>query len=836
MSLRSLRYKPDIAILLLGLALLCAHIALQPGRLQQLLPVEVKQLTLTIFYDGNNDDVSVRTFVPLNSNRQSVIHQQVQAAPLDYRQEQTDAGLVAVWDGEDISGRHQITYRASLVLQGLSYQIPNDLTIPTGYSSAFAQYLAATDSIQVQHPEIAQLWQRIKPEDEQNLGAVLQSIFDFTYGELATVPFKGLTDAVTALRLRQASCNGKSRLFVALARLNNIPARLVGGVILNGGAKKTSHQWLEVYVERHWVPMGPTNGHFAELPVNYLTLYYGDEVLFSHTRNINFDYEFETSSKRVATGVQTAIAAPQQRDKLNLAALLASLGMDEQTASIFLLFPLCALCITFFRNVVGLQSFGIFMPMLIAAACRYTGLTLGLIAFTVVMVVAFSMTRLLEKAHLLKIPRLAAVITVVTITFLAVVGTLDLTENRIELGIVALFPVVIIAFTAERLQHMVEDNNWLDAIKSSVGTLLLIFFCYALFSSLLLRGSFALFPALFLLVLALQIFIGRWTGVRVGEFWRFKKIIRTGSGQLMSMNARNRNWVLAKNDKQWMQIANDKLATKRQLQTLHIPVPATLAHYETRLDCQRLGSDIENLSSFAIKPSRGSRGQGILIITGKNAEYWFDATGNKYSLANIDRHVQEILAGTFAPMGRADQAFIEPLLQQTGELYQASPFGLSDIRIVLAEGEPLACMWRVPTRASNGKANLHQGAVGVAIDTVSGVSQRAELAGKTVTRHPDTDSELIGIRIPDWDDCIAIGKRCYRAIPLSYLGVDICIDAQLGPLVLEVNARPGLEIQNVKGRGLQDLFLPFEKSPPVFVSAESGDENLESWQGQERPA
>ena len=841
MLLRSLHQKPDIAIFLLGLVLLFAHVASNPGRLQQLLPVEVKQLTLNIVYDGNNDDISISTYVPLNSNRQTVIHQQVQSAPLDYRQEQTEAGMVALWDGEDVIGRHQITYKASLVLQGLEYSIPDNLTIPASYPPAFDQYLQATDAIQVNHSEIAQLWRQIKPDDDQNVSSVLRAIFNFTYSDLETVPFKGLTDALTALRLKQASCNGKSRLFVALARLNNIPARLVGGVILEGGQKKTSHQWLEVYVERHWVPMGPTNGYFAELPSNYLTLYYGDEVLFTHTRNINFDYSFDSSSKRVASGVQAAIASPQQRDKLNLTALLAGLGMDEQTASIFLLFPLCALCITFFRNVVGLQSFGIFMPMLIAAACRYTGLPLGLIAFLAVMLVAFLMHRLLERARLLKIPRLAAVITVVTITFLSIVAVMDVAKTRLELGIVALFPVVIIAFTAERLQHMVEDNNWYDAVKTSVGTLLLIFLCYALFSSLILRGSFALYPALFVIVLALQIFIGRWTGVRVGEFWRFKNIIRAGSGQVMSMNARNRDWVMAKNDKQWMHIANDKLATKEKLRALHIPVPDTIAHYDNRIDCQHLSDDIKELHSFVIKPNRGSRGHGILVITGKNNDAWFDASGNKLTAANIDRHVQEILAGTFAPMGRTDEAFIEPLIRQAPALDRISNLGLSDIRIVLSDGKPLACMWRVPTKESSGKANLHQGAVGVAIDTNTGVSLRAERAGKSIEKHPDSGESLVGITLPHWQEIIAIAKRCYRAVPLSYLGVDICIDAKAGPLVLEVNARPGLEIQNVKGRGLQDLFLQFEQEQIATENAgtatlANSEEQAPGFTAQERPA
>ncbi len=811
MLINSLRNKPDIWIFIAGISLLIAHLLSQPERLALLLPVEIKQFNLDMYYQGNGDDIAISTFVPQNSNRQTVIQTQVQSSPLDYQQEETEAGLLARWGGTDIQGKHKIHYQASLLLQGLEYSIPSDLTIPVSHPPSLDNYLIETDAIQVSHPDIKKLWQSIKPDDERNTLAVLQAIFQFTDEQLETVPFKGLTDALTALRLKQASCNGKSRLFVALARLNNIPARLVGGVILESGEKKTSHQWVEVYLERHWVPMGPTNGYFAQLPSNFLTLYRGDEVLFRRTANIDFDYLFDVRSKRVAAGVQAALSAPQQQDKFNLSVLLTSLGMDERTASIFLLFPLCALCITFFRNVVGVQSFGIFMPMLIAAACRYTGIGLGLSAFAAVMLVAFAMHRILEKARMLKIPRLAAVITVVTIAFLIMISFMDITQSRLELGIVALFPVVIIAFTAERLQHMVEDNNWRDALLSTAGTLLLILLCYALFSSLLLRGGFALYPQLFIIVLALQIFIGRWTGVRVGEFWRFKRLIHGGHGQVMSMNARNRDWVMGKNDKQWMQVANDKLATKEQLTQYQIPVPATLLSYQSRIDCQQLDSDIKDLNTFVVKPNNGSRGQGILVICGRQEDAWFDASGRRLSAANISRHVQEILAGTFSPMGRSDQAFIEPLIQQHHSLNAVANFGLSDIRIVLSDGKPLACMWRIPTKGSDGKANLHQGAIGAAIDTDTGVITRAESQGQTIDAHPDTGVSIVGLEMPYWPEIINISKRCYKAIPLAYLGVDICIDAESGPLVLEVNARPGLEIQNVKGRGLRDLFLAFEK-------------------------
>ena len=100
---------------------------------------------------------------------------------------------------------------------------------------------------------------------------------------LESRPFKGTTDALTALRLGEASCNGRSRLFVALARRAHVPARLVGGIILENGTKRVGHQWVEAWVAGRWVPFCPTNGWFAEIPAHYLTLYHGDRAAFSRT-------------------------------------------------------------------------------------------------------------------------------------------------------------------------------------------------------------------------------------------------------------------------------------------------------------------------------------------------------------------------------------------------------------------------------------------------------------------------------------------------------------------------------------------------------------------------
>ena len=177
-------------------------------------------------------------------------------------------------------------------------------------------------------------------------------------------------------------------------------------------------------------------------------------------------------------------------------------------------------------------------------------------------------------------------------------------------------------------------------------------------------------------------------------------------------------------------------------------------------------------------------------------------SGRSLTLGDINHHLCEILAGSFSQSGAEDIAFVEPMLMQHSALNQLADMGLSDIRVILHDQQVISAMLRMPTSLSNGKANLHQGAIGLAIDLDSGEVTHASMKGRSIHRHPDTHAPLIGFTLPHWQETLSIARRASQAIPLGYIGVDICVDQQLGPLVLEVNGRPGIEIQNVQKRGL----------------------------------
>ncbi len=804
-KIKAILLRPDYLTLILALILLAWHLKQIPFSIKPLLPENVHNYTVSMTFETGEDEIEVKTFLPENNDRQKIINESIYSRDMEYSSIENNSGRIASWSGTDEA--NSIIYRALIKTSAVHYQIDKKLKIRKKPSSDLSEALKETDVVQISHPEIQTLWKTIKPSNPANAFDTLQAIFNYTHKNIQGAPFKGTTDALTALRLGQASCNGKSRLFTALARLNGLPSRLVGGVILTTEKKKTSHQWIEVFLENHWIPFDPTNGHFASLPENYLELYRGDEPLFTHSSNINFDYYFDSNSQRIAPELYRNRGESTNREQtLNIAVLLQDMGLNPKTTILFLLFPICTLIITFLRNMIGVKTFSIFLPMLIAAVSLFTGFWTGVIGFVAVLSTSTIAHIILEKFRLLKIPRLAAVITLNTLFFIAILMAVDV-KQRLEFGMLSLFPVIIISFVAERVSHATSEKQWFEIFSLTFGTFITIVICYFVFQSVLLQGAFAIYPELFLIVLAGQIYLGRWSGIRISEMFRFKNILGSDKSSVLGINQRNRDYVYKFNHRSLLALAADKLASKQALEKFHVPIPGTIKEIRSFADLESIEEIMIRAKKFVIKPNNGSQGNGIVVIVNYINNKFISAGGRKLTTENIKQHIGEILAGTYSQNGEADIAYLEPLIIQHQSLQKVAPYGLSDIRVILSHGKIISCMLRMPTSGSSGKANLHQGAVGVAVNIDSGISERAQINGTEISEHPDSHISMVNIQIPFWQEICTIAKKSQQAVPLGYIGVDISLDEKLGPLVLEVNGRPGLEIQNVQDRGMQDALV-----------------------------
>lgn len=272
--------------------------------------------------------------------------------------------------------------------------------------------------------------------------------------------------------------------------------------------------------------------------------------------------------------------------------------------------------------------------------------------------------------------------------------------------------------------------------------------------------------------------------------------------RVLGINRRNVELVLRENPARRLKFADDKLVAKELLERAGAPVAQTLAVCDGPY---AIGSALEKLAQeqdFVLKPACGGMGRGILVVGERLATGRFrKAGGGEISLAELGRHMADTIFGAYSER-LEDRVFVERRIEAHPALAALWSDGLCDFRVLVLRGRPLLAMLRVPTARSGGRANLHCGGVGLAVDLASGVTTRAVIDGAPVTRHPDSGASLVGLAIPQWGALMAVALRAADAVPLGYLGVDIVIDRRTGPLVLEVNARPGLEIQNVHGLGL----------------------------------
>ena len=288
---------------------------------------------------------------------------------------------------------------------------------------------------------------------------------------------------------------------------------------------------------------------------------------------------------------------------------------------------------------------------------------------------------------------------------------------------------------------------------------------------------------------------------------------------ILGMNARNINYIAQHNSRHLFPLVDNKLKFKLLAQKAGIAVPELLGTVTCQHDIKLLRAMLAPHRQFVIKPAKGSGGKGILVISAQQHELYFKPSEEALTHDQIERHVSNILSGLYSLGGTPDVAMIETMVQLDPIFENYSYEGIPDIRVILYHGYPIMAMLRLATHASDGKANLHQGAVGVGIDLASGRALRAVQFNRPVTLHPDTGRSFSELEIPHWDRILPLAACCFEHTGLGYLGADIVLDKTRGPLIIELNARPGLSIQVANHAGLATRLasidaLPKSKSTP----------------------
>ena len=272
------------------------------------------------------------------------------------------------------------------------------------------------------------------------------------------------------------------------------------------------------------------------------------------------------------------------------------------------------------------------------------------------------------------------------------------------------------------------------------------------------------------------------------------KTVQKRAANVLSINNRNLGFIYPHNLRRDFPVANDKLLCKKILSEAGITVPDTHFSYGYFYDLKNLHHDLSMLEDFVIKPANGSGGNGIIVIVKRTDGGWLSAGGSFYGVKEIKKHISDIIFGVFSH-DMQDTAIIEQRIVQHEDMNKICDLGLADVRIILFKHQPVMAMSRIPTSESDGKANLHQGAIGLGINIESGKTQHAIKAGESITHHPDSQQALLDITIPHWSEAMAMASKAASTVPLKYLGVDIAISDKR-PVMIEINARPGIEIQN----------------------------------------
>lgn len=296
-----------------------------------------------------------------------------------------------------------------------------------------------------------------------------------------------------------------------------------------------------------------------------------------------------------------------------------------------------------------------------------------------------------------------------------------------------------------------------------------------------------------------------------GWFKTFQKLKECG---ILGMNARNFNVISKLNNRRLYPLVDDKVQTKELALKAGITTTKKIGIIEYQYQVKNFPEIVKNYKEFVIKPAHGSGGKGVLVIKKWDKDSFITASEKTLSYKQVYQHISNILSGLYSLGGRYDVALIEEMVHFSDVFQDFSYQGVPDVRVIVYKGYPAMAMMRLATSESGGRANLHQGAVGVGLDIQTGHTINAVMHNTPISFHPDTKTDLKKLQVPFWREHLLIAAKAYEMTGLGYFGADIVLDKDKGPMMLELNARPGLAIQIANQMGLKKALKKIDKTCP----------------------
>ncbi|WP_452599119.1 7TM domain-containing protein [Pontimicrobium sp. MEBiC01747] len=490
-------------------------------RLGGFYPEERYTVNYQYFFKTKDKPVKIKSFLPKNSSRQQISLEKTLAnSTVSFNKLEENNNVKGIWTANKTNHYEKIEYTFEFEGKSKSYTVPDTFE---AYSTIDKKYLMATENIQVYHPKIAALSTKLS-KDKTTDKAIITALHNYVKN-IPNEPILTLTDAVSALEQNMASCNGKSRLLVALSRQLGYPARIKGGIILNTNNTRTSHSWAELYINKQWVPFDPVNDNFAHIPANYLELYEDDAFLLTHTAGVNFDYSYYIKQQINIPFIQASSQEISKATSFSLLRLLDHKVINYKSLMLLLMLPFGGFIVAILRNVIGLKTFGVFLPVLIAFSLLKTGFVTGISIFIFLILAIGLLSQPFSKLGLLHTPKLVISLTLMVI--IIIVGSyLSTTTSATWLSSLSFFPIIILTISAERFSTLIVEDGFNKATNMLFQTLIAVSCCYLILVSNWLASALIVFPEILLIIMILSMFLGRYVGLRFSEVIRFNPIFK----------------------------------------------------------------------------------------------------------------------------------------------------------------------------------------------------------------------------------------------------------------------------------------------------------------------
>jgi len=498
---------PAIVLFLLTCLLLLYRVLWLGYPVLPVIQEQVWQLVIHAYLAPNENESTLRLALPLDHAGNMLVEERIVSGSYTFNTVVRGPNRFGVWSGERVGEPEEIQYRA-VIHTHPRRGVPNQSPLQSPFPAALSR------EEQTLAEGVALNWLALGPA--LRLRAVVATL----RGQPEESPQR--SELLRRWRLVQQRLEPMDAA-LALLKASNLPARPVEGLRLTEGVQILTTKWIEVWTEGGWRHLNPETKELYSSPPALLPLAVGGWPAVNITGGKLSDIRWTITRQLMSQWMlfyERIAKSPHFLDRWSLLQLPQEF---QGTFRVLLLVPIGALIISVLRNVVGLPTFGIFMPMLIALAFRNTGGLFGVLIFSGVLLIGYAARSFLDKLHLLLIPRLSVILTLVVscFTLLAVVG------NKLglrELMAVGLIPFVILTMTIERFFILIEESGVGEALRTAVGSIAVSVIAYGIISYEPLQLTFFIYPELILTVAALQILIGRYTGYRLSELYRFKKL------------------------------------------------------------------------------------------------------------------------------------------------------------------------------------------------------------------------------------------------------------------------------------------------------------------------